>query len=204
MNATHLTRSRIKKLCRNRLRQWVITLLLIARHQVISLLRNHTIKFRYFVGRVLQVCIHRYNHTTTCSTETTEQSRTLAVVTTELYAMHMLGILRGKVFYHLPRIVRTTIVHKNNLKCKVVRLHHTLYPSIKFRKALCLVKERHHNRYVVFIIHFIDINVVVSVKNSTSSCHKRYQNRNHRAKYQRKIHRHGSISGSAHTLHSVY
>ena len=64
-----------------------MTLLLVAAHQVVTVVHNHTVKLWNLVGRVLQVGIHRDDNVTLCLLESAKECRRLAVVAAELDAL---------------------------------------------------------------------------------------------------------------------
>ena len=60
--ARNTARYGVEELGRNGLGEWVVAFLFPPRHQVVTVLRNHSVELRNFVGTVLQVGIHRNHH----------------------------------------------------------------------------------------------------------------------------------------------
>ena len=140
MNTAHLACRSIKQFRRYSLRQRVslLSVLLIAGNEVITVLLYHSIQFRNLVRRILQIRIHRYHHISLCLLETTEERRTLSVVAAELYSFHFRMIF-SQFLYHVPGIVRRAVVHEDNFKCETLALHNTLNPSIQLWQRLILI-----------------------------------------------------------------
>ena len=152
LDAAHAPRRSVEEFCGNGFREGVVAFLLIARHEVVAVLRNHAVQFGNLVGRVLQVGVHRNHHAALRRAETAEQGGRLAIVAAELDAMHA-GVLLCQSLDDLPRSIGAAVVHKNDFVGKAVRLHHAHNPIVKFRQALGLVVERHDHRNVVFCFH---------------------------------------------------
>ena len=121
----------VKQLCGDGLRQGVVALLLISRNKVVAVFGYHSVKFRYLVGRVLQVGIHCYHHVALCFLESAEQGRTFSVVAAEFYALHAF-VLLAQPAYHLPRTVGRAVVDEYYFIREIVFLHHTLNPCVEF------------------------------------------------------------------------
>ena len=143
LDAADLTGCCVEEFRGQRLRNRVVALLLIAAHQIIALLLDHPIQLGNLIGRVLKVGIHRNDHVALGLFETTIQGRTLAVVTTELDALHTVR-LGCQVIDHLPRLVGRAVVHENHLITETVGLHHPFYPAIQFRQRFCLIIKRYY------------------------------------------------------------
>ena len=131
LDATDFASRSIEKLRGQRLRQRIVALLFVATHKVITLLLNHTVQVRNLVGRVLKVGIHRDNHIALSLGKATIQSRTLAIVTTELDALHLIWVLLVQLRNNIPRAVGRAVINEDDLIRKLVLLHHPLYPCIK-------------------------------------------------------------------------
>ena len=131
LDATDFTSRSIEKLRGQRLRQRIVALLLVATHQVISLFLYHTVQVRNLVGRILKVGIHRDNHIALGLSETAIQSRTLAIVTAELDALHLIWVLLVQLTDNIPRTVGRAVINEDDLIRKLILLHHPLYPCIK-------------------------------------------------------------------------
>ena len=65
-DAADFARRGVEELCWDGLRQRVVSLLLISRHEVIAVLHNHLVEAGDFVGRVLKVGIHGDDHVALC------------------------------------------------------------------------------------------------------------------------------------------
>ena len=124
-------------------------MLLPAAHQVIAILPDHAHHFRNFLRGVLQVRIHGNDDVSLGSGEALEQGGRLAVVPPETDAPHetpgragsddspVMAGLTGHLLHHLPRAVRGTIVHKNELIGET--LQGAVDPGLELREGLGLV-----------------------------------------------------------------
>ncbi len=65
----------VEQLGRDSFRQRVVAFLLPARYQVVSVLGDHAVQFRNFVGTVLEVGIHGDDHITFSPFKTAEECR---------------------------------------------------------------------------------------------------------------------------------
>ena len=111
LDTRHLARSSVEELRGQCLRQRVVTLLLVARHEIVALLSYHAIQARDLVRRILQVGIHSDDHITLGTGKATVQGGRLAIVTAELDSLH-LGVLGMQFLDDLPRIVGGAIIHE--------------------------------------------------------------------------------------------
>ena len=111
----YLPRRSIEEFRWNSLRQWVVTLLLIPRHEVVAVFGNHAVELWNLVGRVLQVGIHCYHHAPSGSIESAVERRTLAVVAAELNATHLVGAAT-EFLNNVPRAVGGAVVDEDNLE----------------------------------------------------------------------------------------
>ena len=127
LDAAHLAGGGVEQLRRQRLRQRVIALLLVAAHQVVLLFLHHTVQFRNLVGRVLQVGIHRDHHVALCFGKAAVEGRALAVVTAELDALHVFRLFL-QLCDDIPRAVGAAVADKDHLIRKLVLVHHPFYP----------------------------------------------------------------------------
>ena len=82
-NAAHFSGGGVEEFGGDSLRKRVVTFLLVTRDQVISFFRNHPVKFRNLVWRILQVCIHSDDNIALCHAETTIKGRGFSVVSAE-------------------------------------------------------------------------------------------------------------------------
>ena len=128
--AADLARRRIKQLRGNRLRQRVVTLLLVSAHEVVLLLRYHAVKFRDLIGRVLQVGIHRDDDIALGSLEAAVEGRTFAVIAAELDAVYVLRILVVQFFDDIPAVVRGAVIDEDDLIRESVGVHYALDPCV--------------------------------------------------------------------------
>ena len=103
VNAAHHTCCRIEELRGDGFRQRVTfsSVHLESTHKVVSIFLDHPVQFRDLVWAVLQVCIHRDDHITFCTLETMKQGRALAVIPSELDAMHLRKLL-AQFLNHVP------------------------------------------------------------------------------------------------------
>ena len=92
MNTAHCTCCGVEEFGRDSLgeRVTLTTVHLVPTDQIVAFLGNHAIEFGYFVGTVLQVCIHGYDHIALCCLEAIVKSGTFSVITAELDAMNIL------------------------------------------------------------------------------------------------------------------
>lgn len=170
LDATHLARRGIEKLCRNRLRQRVVALLLPSRHKVVAILHNHPIKFRNLVRTVLKVGVHSNHHIALGTLESNVQRRRLAIVAAETNTLHSrtLGL---QVVDNLPRSVGRAIVDKNNLIREPVGFHHAFNPRLQFRQRFRLIIQRNYNRYIhkFFLVRTV-CKISISHRNKKIDC----------------------------------
>ena len=155
-DAAHLARRGVEKFRGDSFRQRVVAFLLVARNQVVAILRNHAVQLRNFVGRILQVRVHRDDHAPFCLSEAAEERGRLAVIAAELDAVH-LGMLGRKAFDDFPRTVGAAVVHKNDFVTEAVLVHHALNPRPQFGQAFRLVVKRYDNGNVIFVIVHVQI-----------------------------------------------
>ena len=87
--AAYLTRSSVEQLRGKSFRQRVVTFLLVTRYQIVAFFYNHAIESWYFVGRVLQISIHRNHHIALCLFKATIQGWALSIVAAKLDAFHV-------------------------------------------------------------------------------------------------------------------
>ena len=128
----------------------VVAFLFPPRDQIVALFEDHAAQFGDFVGRILQVGVHRNDDLAFRSRESAVEGRGLAVVARETDAPDG-RILRLEPFDLLPRAVRRTVVDQNKLVRKPVFAHHAVDPCRQFGQGLRLVVERHDDRYIQFI-----------------------------------------------------
>ena len=153
LDAANLTGCRIEELRRQGLREGVIAFLLIATHQVVTILLDHTVQFGNLIRRILQISIHRDNHITLGLFETAIQGRTLTVVPAEFNTFHARR-LAFQVSNDLPRLVGRAVVHEDHLITIAVLFHHPLYPGIQFWQRLGFIIKRYNNWYIhLFLIY---------------------------------------------------
>ena len=117
-------RRSVEELCRNRFRERVVAFLLPPRDEVVSVVDNHFVKLRDFVGAVLQVGVHSNNHVAQSAFESHVEGRRLAVVATEAHTLNV-WVLLAEVENRLPRIVGRAVVDKDNFVGVGISLHHT-------------------------------------------------------------------------------
>ena len=149
-DAAHAPRRCIEEFRRQCLRQRVVAFLLISGHQIIMLFRNHTVELRNFIGRVLQVRIHRNHHITLCRGKATMQGRRLTVIAAELDTMYP-PVFCSESLDHVPGTVSTAVIHKDYLIRIAVLCHDTRNPRIQLRQALGLIVQRNYNRNIHFL-----------------------------------------------------
>ena len=147
MYARDSPRRRIEKLCRNRFRQGVVTFLLVSRHQVVTLFRNHAVEFGNLVGTILQISVHGDDHIAFRLTKPTEQRRRLSIVPAELDTFHTRRF-RTQTLDDLPGTVGTSVIDKNDLIRKMMSCHHPFNPGEQFRQRFLLIVERNDNGYI--------------------------------------------------------
>ena len=138
LDARYRTSRSIEELGRESLRERVVTLLLVPRHEVVSVFLNHPVEFRNLVGAVLKVGIHGDDHIALRLLESAEQGWRLAVVAAELDAL-CLFVLGSQFFYHLPRAVGASVVHENHFVAVAVLVHYPLNPGKEFRQGLFFI-----------------------------------------------------------------
>ena len=104
VNAAHPACCGVEELCGDGLGQRVAltTVHLIAAHQVVTVLANHSVEFGNLVGRILQVGVHGDDHIAFGLGKAAIQSRALAIVAAELDATHHIGVFCAELLYHLP------------------------------------------------------------------------------------------------------
>ena len=93
LHPANLAGSGIEELGGDGLGQGVISLLLVARHEVVAVLHNHLVESGYLVGRILQVGIHGDDHVALDLLESAVERRALAIIAAELDATHVLRLL---------------------------------------------------------------------------------------------------------------
>ena len=131
------------------LRQRVVALLLVSRHEVVAVFGYHLVEAGYLVGRVLQVGVHGDDHVAAGFLEPAIEGGALAVIAAELYGVYV-RVLGRELLYDLPRVVGGAIVDEDNLIAEVVGFHHALYPRVKLWQRLCLVEKWYDYGYVHF------------------------------------------------------
>ncbi len=80
VDSAHFPCRGVEKLCRDGLRQRIVTFLLPSGDKIVSLDGNHTVKLRNLVGTVLKVGVHRNHHITLRTAESRVERRRLAVI----------------------------------------------------------------------------------------------------------------------------
>ena len=101
LDTADFTGSGIEELGGNGFRYGVVTLLLIARHQVVVLFHDHAVELGNLVGRVLQVGIHRDDDIPLGLLESAIECGTLAIVTAEADSPYLFRV-QGELFNNLP------------------------------------------------------------------------------------------------------
>ena len=104
VNAAHPACCGFEELCGDGLGQRIAltAVHLIAAHQVVTVLANHSVELGNLVGRILQVGIHSDDHIAFGLGKAAIQSRALAIVAAELDAAHHIGVFCAELLYHLP------------------------------------------------------------------------------------------------------
>ena len=159
LNAAHFAGGSIEQFRGQRLRERVVAFLFVARYQVVAVFDDHAIEFWYLIRRILKVGIHCYHHVTLGFLEAAIECRTLAIVTTEGNALHVVRLL-AQVVDDLPRTVCRAIVHKNNFVAEAIGFHHFVDPTIEFAERFVLIIKRNNDRYIhtfkyfTFLLYF--------------------------------------------------
>ena len=137
-DAAHLPRRGVEEFRGQRFRQWVVAFQLVARHEVVAVFGNHSIEFGNFLGRVLQVGIHRDDNVALRLVETAVERGTFPVVAAETDAAHV-ARLAMQFTDDFPRAVGRTVVDEDDFIRKAFRLHHFLDPFVEFDERIGFV-----------------------------------------------------------------
>ena len=147
MNACNHACRRIEQFCRKRFGQRVVTFLFPPRNHIVPLDGNHSVKFRNFIGTVLQIGIHRNDHIALRPGKTGMQCRRFSIITTEFHSFQT-RIFGFKRLYHPPRIIGTPVIDKYDFVSKAVRVHDSGYPCRQFGQRLSLIVQRNDYGYI--------------------------------------------------------
>ena len=147
VNARDFACRGVEELGGNGLGEGVVAFLFVARHEVVALVNDHAVEGGNLVGRVLQVGVHGDNHVALGLVEAAIEGRTLAVVASELDAVHV-PVLACEPLDDLPGAVGGAVVDEDNFVGVAVGGHHAPYPGVEFGQGLVLIVERHNNRYI--------------------------------------------------------
>ena len=143
------------------LREWVVAFLLVAAHQVVSLLAYHAVEGGYLVRRVLEVGVHGDDHISLGGCESAVKCRALAIVAAELDGVHRVWALGLEALDYAPRAVGAAVVHEYDFVTETVLVHHSLNPLEQFGQGFFFVVQGDDYRY----IH------LMSIRNSQFAIH---------------------------------
>ena len=131
----------VEEFARQGFAQRIVALLFPTAHQVVALERDHAVELRNFVGRVLQVCVHRDDHVPPCGFESAIERGRFAVIAAETDSPDV-RIVAPQRTDDVPRIVTAAVVDENHLERVAACFHHTPDPCEQFGKRLLLVVQR--------------------------------------------------------------
>ena len=114
MDAADLAGGGVEQLGGDGLRQGVVALLFVARHEVVAIAGDHAVELGNLVGRVLKVGVHGDDHVALGAGEAGVEGGRLAVVAAEGDSFYG-GIFGGEALDYVPRRVGGAVVDENDL-----------------------------------------------------------------------------------------
>ena len=114
VDAADLAGGGVEQLGGDGLRQGVVALLFVARHEVVAVAGDHAVELGNLVGRVLEVGVHGDDHVALGACEAGVEGGRLAVVAAECDSFYG-GIFGGEALDYVPRRVGGAVVDENDL-----------------------------------------------------------------------------------------
>ena len=130
----------------------VVTFEFPSRNHVVALFEDHAAHVGNFVGRVLQVGVHREDHVAFGGGESAVECGRLAVVAGEPDRPQG-AIVFFEAFERLPRAVGRAVVDEDDFVREAVFACYAVDPGRQFGERLLLVVERHDHRDVQSLLH---------------------------------------------------